>query len=316
MTFDLNNTANIIGKNLFKNPVFGVIQGTASGTIPNSLAVPTVSLGYLGEAEWCIAATGGTPAYAISSTDQSITITGASGTTAAYILQRLESRDTNKIKNKTVTLSVELSNSLLTSVIWEVFRATTSNDTHGTITSPTQTLIASGTFTVSSTLTRYNATFDLPDLASRGLEVRFRVGAQTSGTWVIARPKLEVGSIATDFSCDDFALEFVKCQRYYRKQASQGQSPTASFTFAGGDALKGGTNGGGFVEVSALFAPMFSVPTVVISDAAGSTGVWSTNAGNGQGYSIVGLSDNSFTLEGASGATFAAFRYQCFAHIP
>jgi hypothetical protein len=53
--------------------------------------------------------------------------------------QRLESRDTNRIKSKTVTFSCEISNSLLTSMIWEVFRPTTINDTHGTIASGTST---------------------------------------------------------------------------------------------------------------------------------------------------------------------------------
>ena len=202
-------------RNLLKNPNFAVIQSTASGTLANSLALPTASLGYLGETEWCIAAGGGTPAYAFSAVDERVTFTGAASTTAIYLLQRLESLDTNRLKNKTVTFSCEISNSLLTSVIWEVFRPTTTNDAHGTIASPTQTLIASGTFTVSSTLARYSATFALPDLASRGLEIRLRVGAQTSGTWVVSRLQLEEGSTATDFNCGDYSQELLKCQRYF-----------------------------------------------------------------------------------------------------
>ena len=211
----VNNPTAGIGKNYFKNPNFAVIQGTASGTLANSTALPTASLGYLGETEWCIAASGGTPAYAFSAVDESVTFTGAASTTAIYLLQRLESRDTNRLKNKTVTISCEISNSLLTSVIWEVFRPTTSDDVHGTIASPTQTLVASGTFTVNSTLTRYSATFALPDLASRGLEIRLRVGAQTSGTWVVSRLQLEEGSTATDFNCGDYLEELLKCKRHF-----------------------------------------------------------------------------------------------------
>ena len=213
-------------RNLLKNPAFSVIQGTASGTIPNSLAVPTASLGYAGETEWVTAASGGTPAYAFSSTDERITFTGAAGTTAIYFAQRLESRDTNRLKGKTVTLSVELSNSLLTSVIWELFRPTTT-DTHGTIASPTQTVVASGTWTVTSTLTRYTATVTLPAEVSNGLEVRFRVAAQTSGTWVISRPKLEEGSTATAFVCDDYGVELTKCQRYAQLITNGYQTPVA-----------------------------------------------------------------------------------------
>lgn len=210
-----NPTSNDIRQNYFKNPGFSIVQGTASGTVSNSLAVPTASLGYPGEAEWCIAASGGTPAYAFSTTNQSLTLTGASGTTAIHVLQRIESIDANRLKSKQVTISVELSNSLLTTVTWEIFRPTTTADTHGTITTPTQTLIASGTWTVTSTLARYTATVTLPTEVSNGLEIRIRVGAQTSGTWVIARPKLEEGGTATAFVCDDYATELAKCQRYF-----------------------------------------------------------------------------------------------------
>jgi hypothetical protein len=214
LSYDTSLNSN---KNYFKNPAFSVIQGTASGTLANSTALPTASLGYLGETEWCIAASGGTPAYAFSSLDEQVTFTGAASTTAIYLLQRLESLDTNRLKNKTVTFSCEISNSLLTSVIWEVFRPTTTDDVHGTIAAPTQTLVASGTFTVNSTLTRYSATFALPDLASRGLEVRLRVGAQTSGTWVVSRLQLEEGGVATDFNCNNYLTELNQCQRYFRR---------------------------------------------------------------------------------------------------
>ena len=221
MATDLVNPSKSFNPNYLKNPNFAVIQGTASGTLANSTALPTASLGYLGETEWCIAASGGTPAYAFSAVDERVTFTGAASTTAIYLLQRLESRDTNRLKGKTVTFSCEISNSLLTSVIWEVFRPTTSDDVHGTIASPTQTLVASGTFTVSSTLTRYSATFALPDLASRGLEVRLCVGAQTSGTWVVSRLQLEEGSTATSFNCDDYQSELEKCLRYYYSEIAR-----------------------------------------------------------------------------------------------
>ena len=205
-----------INQNYFKNAAFNVIQGSTSGTVSNSLSVPTASLGYPGETEWAIAASGNSPAYAFSSVNQSLTLTGAASTTAIHVLQRIESVDAIRLSLKTVTLSVELSNSLLTTVTWELFRPTTTANVHGTISSPTQTLIAAGSWTVTSTLTRYSTTVTLPTEVSNGLEVRIRVGAQTSGTWVIARPKLEEGSVATAFVCEDAAIELTKCQRYFR----------------------------------------------------------------------------------------------------
>ena len=280
-------------RNLLKNPAFSVIQGTASGTLANSTALPTASLGYQGETEWCIAASGGTPAYAFSAANESLTFTGAVSTSAIYLLQRLESRDTNRIKNKTVTFSCEISNSLLTSVIWEVFRPT--NDVHGTIATPTQTLIASGTFTVSSMLTRYSATFALPDLASRGLEVRLRVGAQTSGTWVVSRLQLEEGSVATDFNCGDFGEELRKCLRYYLpintsqnyiwygEAASRGHSPFLSFPcemFAAPITDSGWTNSANATVITAPTTTKINAKTQIgnLSGGAGASATltWGT----------------------------------------
>ena len=271
---------NTIGRNYFKNPGFSIVQGTASGTVSNSLAVPTASLGYPGEAEWCIAASGGTPAYSFSSTNQSLTLTGASGTTAIHVLQRIESIDANRLQSKQVTLSVELSNNLLTTVTWEIFRPTTTADTHGTISSPTQTLIASGTWTVTSTLTRYSTTVALPTDVSNGLEVRIRVGAQTSGTWVIARPKLEEGSSITAFACDDYIVELAKCQRYY---------------FAASLLIGNSAN----YFTSYIFpSPMFATPV---------------RTGGGAGYTQVLL--NNIAFAAAQGA--AAVQAMTFsAHIP
>lgn len=209
----------LFNRNYLINPAFSVNQDAISGTLPNSLALPTASLGYPSKSNWCFAASGSASvAYVVNSANESVTFTGAASTTAIYLLQRLESKDITTLANKlaTVTLSAETSNSLLTSVIWEVFRPTTA-DTHGTIATPTQTLIASGTWTVSSTLTRYSATVTLPAEAANGLEVRLRVGAQTSGTWVVSRLQLEEGSVATNFICDDYLTELNRSQRYFRR---------------------------------------------------------------------------------------------------
>ena len=284
-----------IGKNYFKNPNFAVIQGTASGTLANSTALPTASLGYLGETEWCIAASGGTPAYAFSAVDERVTFTGAASTTAIYLLQRLESLDTNRLKGKTVTFSCEISNSLLTSVIWEVFRPTTTNDVHGTIASPTQTLVASGTFTVSSTLTRYSATFALPDLASRGLEIRLRVGAQTSGTWVVSRLQLEEGSTATDFNCEVFATELIKCQRYAQKAMNGLQLPVAGL---------------GYIEkpfkVSMHLTPVL---TVITSGTISNTTIYYESALDNENFGFqIGILAPNGIINGRV--------YLCSAHIP
>jgi hypothetical protein len=140
--------------------------------------------------------------------------TGASSVTAIGFAQRIEAVNSYDLAGTTATLSVNLSNSLLTTVTWTAYYASTT-DTFGTLASPTKTQIATGTFTVSSTLTRYSATIAVPSGATTGIEIVFTVGAQTSGTWVIGNVQLEEGSAPTTFERRPIGHELMLCQRYY-----------------------------------------------------------------------------------------------------
>lgn len=141
--------------------------------------------------------------------------TGAASVTAIGFGTRLEAKDTYDLNNKTVTISADLANSLLTTVTWTLYRATTTDDTFGTLASPTVTSIATGTFTVSSTVTRYSTQVSVPAAATTGLQLVFSVGAQTSGTWTIGDVQLELGSSATPFEVRPHGMELALCQRYY-----------------------------------------------------------------------------------------------------
>jgi hypothetical protein len=77
------------------------------------------------------------------------------------------------------------------------------------------TLIATGTFTVTSTLARYSTNISIPAGASTGIEIEFSVGAQTSGTWSIGNAQVETGSVATPFETKPIGMELAMCQRYY-----------------------------------------------------------------------------------------------------
>jgi len=114
----------------------------------------------------------------------------------------------------TATLSLDISNSLLTTVTWTAYYANTA-DTFGTLASPTRTQIATGTFTVTSTLTRYSTQISIPAAATTGIEIVFTVGAQTSGTWVIGNVQLEESSIATSFDYRSYPTELAMCLRYF-----------------------------------------------------------------------------------------------------
>ena len=110
--------------------------------------------------------------------------TGAASVTGIGFGQRIEQLNSTDLASTTATLSVDLANSLLTSVTWTAFYATTA-DTFGTLASPTRTQIATGTFTVNSTVTRYSTNISVSGAATTGIEIVFTVGAQTSGTWTI-----------------------------------------------------------------------------------------------------------------------------------
>lgn len=146
--------------------------------------------------------------------------TGAASVTAIGFGQRIEQLNSAYLASTTATLSVDLANSLLTTVTWTAFYANTA-DTFGTLASPTRTQIATGTFTVTSTVTRYSTNISVPAAATTGIEIVFTVGAQTSGTWTIGDVQLELGTIATPFERRSFGQELSLCQRYYEYGATQ-----------------------------------------------------------------------------------------------
>lgn len=153
--------------------------------------------------------------------------TGAASVTAIGFGQRIEQLNSADLAGTTATLSVDLANSVLTTVTWTAFYANTA-DTFGTLASPTRTQIATGTFTVNSTVTRYSTNISIPAAATTGIEIVFTVGAQTSGTWTIGDVQLERGSVATPFERRSYGQELSLCQRYC--QVVQGSAyflPTA-----------------------------------------------------------------------------------------
>jgi len=162
-----------------------------------------------------------------SPSQKSYQFTGAASVTAIGFAQRIEAVNSYDLANTTATLSVNLSNSLLTTVTWTAYYAN-STDTFGTLASPTRTQIATGSFTVTSTLTRYSTTISIPSAATTGIEIVFTVGAQTSGTWAIGNVQLEAGSVATPFERRQYTTELLLCQRYYNLMYCEIGGVTAS----------------------------------------------------------------------------------------
>ena len=151
--------------------------------------------------------------------------TGAASNTNIYFIQRIEAKNIADCASSTVTLSCNLANSLLTTVTWTAYYPTASDNYAG------YTQIATGTFTVNSTLTNYSAQISLPSSASNGLMIQLNVGAQTSGTWTISNVQLEKGSTATSFDYRPYGTELSLCQRYCEVQGRIGTRSTAAFGF-------------------------------------------------------------------------------------
>jgi hypothetical protein len=211
-------------------------------------------------------------------------ITGAASVTAVGVGQRIEQSNSYDLAGGNATLSVDLANSLLTTVTWTASYATTA-DTFGTIGTPTKTQIATGTFTVNSTVTNYTATFAVPAAATTGVEVLLTVGAQTSGTWTIGNIQLEAGSVASPFERRDYGRELIMCQRYYYTNIGGNPPIMSGFPGSGADTYRSA-------------APFFPVVMRVIPTISA---VW--NTGTSQGVQFVGVqSFQAYTNVGSTSA--------------
>jgi len=145
--------------------------------------------------------------------------TGAASVTAVGFGQRIEQSNSYDLAGSTCTLSADLGiSATLTTVTWTASYATTTADTFGTLASPTVTQIATGTFTVSATMTNFNAQISVPAAATTGIQIVFTVGALTAGlTWTIGNVQLERNSTATLFEQRLYNQELANCQRYFYK---------------------------------------------------------------------------------------------------
>lgn len=153
--------------------------------------------------------------------------TGATSNTLVGFGQRIEAANSFNYAGNTATLSASISSSSLTSITWTLYYATTT-DTFGTIASPTRTQIATGTFTISSVLTKFSAQISVPAAATTGLELVFTTGALVaSQTLVFAGVQLEQNLQPTPFEQRPIGVELALCQRYYWKV------DTSSSTYVG-----------------------------------------------------------------------------------
>jgi hypothetical protein len=143
--------------------------------------------------------------------------TGAASNTLVGFGTRLEAADTFYMAGTTATLSAYIASSSLTTISWTAYYANTT-DTFGTIASPTRTQIATGTFSLSSTLAQKSVQISIPDAATTGIEIVFTSGALL-GTQTLTFAGIQfVGeSVITPFEFTPFSVELARCQRYYQR---------------------------------------------------------------------------------------------------
>jgi len=202
--------------------------------------------------------------------------TGAGSVTTIGFGQRVDALDSADLAGTTATLSVDMSNSLLTSVTWTAYYANTTN-TFGTLASPTRTQIATGTFTINSSISRYSTNISIPSAATTGIEVVFTVGAQTSETWVIGNLQLQSGSIASAFEKRSYWQEQSLCYPYcYALSGVSSAGDSNAFLVSSG--VWHSTSG---AYVTGNFpVRMRAIPTLTLTASVGSYGAFvaSTNA--------------------------------------
>lgn len=229
LTLDTSQNATLVGnmamgssflRNRLINGNMYAAQRATSATVTAGTTVPTATTGYPCVDRWFVYSTGANVTAAqvagTAPVKNLLRVTGAASVTAVGVGQRIEQLNSYDLAGQTCTLSVSIANSVLTTVTWTASYATTAN-AFGTIGTATKTQIATGTFTVTSTLTRYTANISVPSAATTGIEILFTVGAQTSGTWDISEVQFEPGSIATPFERKLYQQQLQDCYRYYFK---------------------------------------------------------------------------------------------------
>ena len=238
--------------------------------------------------------------------------TGAASVTAIVFGQRIERTNIYDLVSTTATFSVGLANSLLTTVTWTAYYPTANDD----FTAKTQ--IATGTFTVSSTMTQYSVQIALGANITAGLAIELSVGAQTSGTWQIENFSLVAGTTALPFEREPIQQQLALCQRYYQKSYPQGSVPGASLSR---NAITNVSRAADQLDrwTATFLVVMRAIPTIVVYSTTGASGnVRNLSAPADVTCGTSGIDDRGFvvnpTANTASGSIYA-FQFTASAEL-
>ena len=214
----------LLGKNYLVNPRFDFWQAGTSSSVA----------GYLAD-QWFNNLAGNVTfsqttlsngMYGLTWTTGSSSSVGSPGTC-------LERAEVIPLRGQRVTFSIYLSSPNLSGNMGIYVYYSTSTDARA---SQTTLLSSITTIAITSTLSRYSFSFDVPTTALGLLIYVQPVALQASGVSVThAMAQLEIGTIATPFDTLPYPLELLRCQRFYEigYAGCHGYSPSASGQYIG-----------------------------------------------------------------------------------
>ena len=139
----------------------------------------------------------------------------------------------------------------------------------------------------------------------------------TSNNFIITGVQYEVGTSASDFEFLPFDVNIDRCQRYFQKSFNYSNPPGHSDSngMANGAGNTGsGSSTGQCINTTALIKEMRAAPTIVVYDAAGTSGKvygikYGVNEYNGQSASSFRVGSKYFAVERSSGDSIMTFSF-------
>jgi hypothetical protein len=255
-------------RNRFINGAMEVWQRGTSFSTPaaGTYTADRFFVGWTGAAPATVARVTGPTGFSYA-----LRVTGAASNTLTVVGQKIESVNIADLAGTTVTLSVVLLASSSQTFLW---RASYANSVDNFT---TDTQIATGTWSVTTSAARYTANITLPSQAANGVQINIypaNAGAFTSGTFNMTGFQIEAGTAATPFERRQYGQELMLCQRYYQIGALRGYSTT---TYVGGHVAQP--------------VPMRGTPTNTFNDQNGNAN--RVNTSNGPNIAITGGTFNS-----------------------
>ena len=148
---------------------------------------------------------------------KALRLTGAGSTSGTYLQQKIESTNSRHLAGQTATFSVYLRASTAINIEFSIKYATSADNFGGT------TSIASTTFNVTTTDTKFTWTGSIPSAATTGIQVELKISSQGSAWYEASNAQLELGSTATDFEHRSYGEELTLCQRYFQRYQAEQQ---------------------------------------------------------------------------------------------